>query len=94
MYRAALRPSFSALRASPSPSLAANSRRLLSTRPAGKGTWRGAGVRWGLAITAVYFYNTSPIFTDELLREFPRRDRRLLLTIVTAVATELTQRSA
>ncbi|KAK3323232.1 hypothetical protein B0T19DRAFT_425444 [Cercophora scortea] len=69
MYRSALRSPASALRAvRPTPtSLASGSRRLLSTAPASKKrTWKGAGVRWGLAIAAVYVYNTSPLFSDDL----------------------------
>ncbi|KXX72939.1 Mitochondrial intermembrane space import and assembly protein 40 [Madurella mycetomatis] len=67
MYRAALRSSPSALRAIRPTTLTSGSRRLLSTAPADKKrTWKGTGLRWGLAIAAVYFYNTSPIFADEL----------------------------
>ena len=68
MYRAALRSSPSALRAVRPTALASGSRRLVSTAPATKkrSTWKGTGLRWGLAIAAVYFYNTSPIFADEL----------------------------
>ncbi|KAK4156127.1 mitochondrial intermembrane space import and assembly protein 40 [Chaetomidium leptoderma] len=66
MYRTALRSTPSALRAV-RPTLASGSRRLVSTAPASKkGTWKGTGLRWGLAAAAVYFYNTSPIFADEL----------------------------
>ncbi|KAK5653245.1 hypothetical protein OQA88_9144 [Cercophora sp. LCS_1] len=66
MYRPALRSSSSAFRALRPANLSAGSRRLLSTAPAQKrGTWKGAGLRWALAIGAVYFYNTSPIFADE-----------------------------
>ncbi len=71
MYRTALRLTPRALRAN----LASGSRRLASTTPpppgpgakkASKGSWKGTGFRWGLAAAAVYFYNTSPIFADEL----------------------------
>lgn len=67
MYRTALRSAPSALRAV-RPNTFASSRRLASTSAAAanKGTWKGTGLRWGLAIAAVYFYNTSPIFADEL----------------------------
>lgn len=69
MFRAALRSSPGALRAIRPTSLASGSRRLLSTAPASKkGTWKGTALRWGLAVGAVYFYNTSPIFADELPR--------------------------
>ncbi|KAK3688782.1 hypothetical protein B0T22DRAFT_161936 [Podospora appendiculata] len=69
MYRSALRSSASALRAArPTPTfLTPGSRRLLTTAPASKKrTWKGAGVRWGLAIAAVYAYNTTPLFSDDL----------------------------
>ncbi|KAK3389885.1 hypothetical protein B0H63DRAFT_446043 [Podospora didyma] len=70
MYRTTVRSAPSALRAirpTTATTLTSGSRRLLSTAPAPKkGTWKGAGVRWGLAIAAVYWYNTSPIFADEL----------------------------
>jgi len=68
MYRTALRSAPSALRAA-RPTLASGARRFASTSSAPaskKGTWKGTGLRWGLAIAAVYFYNTSPIFADEL----------------------------
>lgn len=69
MYRAALRSSPSALRAV-RPTVSSGSRRLLSTASPKKGTWKGTGLRWGLAAGAVYFYNTSPIFADEVPRRF------------------------
>ncbi|KAH6857117.1 hypothetical protein B0I37DRAFT_369205 [Chaetomium sp. MPI-CAGE-AT-0009] len=67
MYRTALRSAPSALRAA-RPTLGSGSRRFASTtaKTSKKGTWKGTGFRWGLAIGAVYFYNTSPIFADEL----------------------------
>ncbi|KAH6631284.1 hypothetical protein F5144DRAFT_570576 [Chaetomium tenue] len=66
MYRTALRSAPSALRAA-RPTLSSGSRRFASTTATSKkGTWKGTGFRWGLAIAAVYFYNTSPIFADEL----------------------------
>jgi hypothetical protein len=69
MYRTALRSSPSALRAIRPITLSSASRRLVSTSAAAKkGTWKGTGLRWALAIGAVYFYNTSPIFADELPR--------------------------
>ena len=78
MYRAALRSSPSALRTI-RPTVASGARRLASTAPAKKkGTWKGTGLRWGLAIGAVYFYNTSPIFADELPRTFPPHPSVLL----------------
>ncbi|KAL2132053.1 hypothetical protein VTI74DRAFT_4282 [Chaetomium olivicolor] len=71
MYRSALRSTPRALRAirPTTPFTSSGSRRLASTAaPADKkrGTWKGTAVRWGLAIAAVYFYNTSPIFADEI----------------------------
>ncbi|KAK0620861.1 hypothetical protein B0T14DRAFT_522280 [Immersiella caudata] len=68
MYRTALRSSPGALRAIRPTTLASTSRRLASTTSAAakKGTWKSTGLRWALAIGAVYFYNTSPIFADEL----------------------------
>ncbi|KAK3904505.1 hypothetical protein C8A05DRAFT_13631 [Staphylotrichum tortipilum] len=72
MYRTALRSTPRALRAT-RPTLASGSRRLASTTPSpapaskkSKGSWKGTGLRWGVAAAAVYFYNTSPIFADEL----------------------------
>ncbi|KAK4446960.1 mitochondrial intermembrane space import and assembly protein 40 [Podospora aff. communis PSN243] len=67
MYRTALRSSPGALRAIRPTTLASASRRFVSTSAAAKkGTWKGTGLRWALAIGAIYFYNTSPIFADEL----------------------------
>ncbi|KAB5576307.1 mitochondrial intermembrane space import and assembly protein [Coniochaeta sp. 2T2.1] len=67
MYRTALRSSPGALRAiRTSPALTSASRRFLTTAPATRrSTWKGAAARWGLAVAAVYWYNTSPIFADE-----------------------------
>ncbi|KAL2169167.1 hypothetical protein VTG60DRAFT_6407 [Thermothelomyces hinnuleus] len=66
MYRSALRITPSALRAA-RPTLASGSRRFASTAPARKkGSWKGTALRWGLAAAAVYYYNTSPLFADEL----------------------------
>jgi intermembrane space import and assembly protein 40 len=69
MYRAVVRSSPIALRAiRTSPA----SRRFLSTAPADKrSTWKGAAARWGLAVAAVYWYNTSPIFADEPICKSP-----------------------
>ncbi|KAK3312164.1 hypothetical protein B0H66DRAFT_394932 [Apodospora peruviana] len=67
MYRSALRSSPSAVRALRAQNVVAGSRRFLSTAPAQKkGTWKGTALRWGAAIGAVYWYNTSSIFADEL----------------------------
>ncbi|AEO58332.1 hypothetical protein MYCTH_2305597 [Thermothelomyces thermophilus ATCC 42464] len=71
MYRSALRIAPSTLRAA-RPILASGSRRFASTAPARKkGTWKGTALRWGLAAAAVYYYNTSPLFADELPRSSP-----------------------
>ncbi|KAF2435495.1 hypothetical protein EJ08DRAFT_645786 [Tothia fuscella] len=40
-------------------------RRFISTAPK-RSTWKGAAVRWGLAGAAVYYYNTSNVFAEEL----------------------------
>ncbi|KKA30909.1 hypothetical protein TD95_002625 [Thielaviopsis punctulata] len=48
-----------------SPAMAPAARRALTTNSnAPKSTWKGSMLRLGLAIGAVYFYNTSPIFQD------------------------------
>ncbi|OIW32776.1 hypothetical protein CONLIGDRAFT_679154 [Coniochaeta ligniaria NRRL 30616] len=67
MYRTALRSSPGALRAiRPTPSLTSTSRRFLTTAPTNqRRSWKGTAARWGLAVAAVYWYNTSPIFADE-----------------------------
>ncbi|KAH8882887.1 hypothetical protein GQ53DRAFT_436541 [Thozetella sp. PMI_491] len=66
MYRTALQTSARALRASGQANLRTASRRLASTAAAPrKSTWRGAAARWGLAVGAIYWYNTSPLFADE-----------------------------
>lgn len=68
MYRSSLRIAPSVLRTA-RPTLASGSRRFASTAPARKkGTWKGTVLRWGLAAAAVYYYNTSPLFADELPR--------------------------
>ncbi|KAK0621990.1 hypothetical protein B0T17DRAFT_535592 [Bombardia bombarda] len=71
MYRTTLRSAPSALRAIrpvACNSASSSARRLLTTSSpqTKKRTWKGAAARWGLAIGAVYWYNTSPIFADEL----------------------------
>ncbi|CAM1510921.1 Fc.00g084340.m01.CDS01 [Cosmosporella sp. VM-42] len=68
MYRTALRsasrPVISSLRAN---TARAVPRRLASTAsPTDKArTWKGSAVRLGLAVAAVYYYNTSPVFAEE-----------------------------
>ncbi|KAJ4285935.1 Oxidoreductase [Collariella sp. IMI 366227] len=69
MYRSALRSTPRAVRAiRPTTLTSFSARRLASTAPADKkrSTWKGTAARWGLAVAAVYFYNTSPIFADEV----------------------------
>lgn len=67
MYRAALRSSPSAARAFGAKNIVAGSRRFLATAPSEKkSTWKGTALRWGVALGAVYFYNTSPLFADEV----------------------------
>lgn len=67
MFRAAIRSSPRALRPLRQPALTSSPRRLLTTAPADKRhTWKNSAVRWGLAVAAVYWYNTSPIFADEV----------------------------
>ncbi|KAG8419569.1 Oxidoreductase [Metarhizium acridum] len=68
MYRATVRTaSRQALRSLRSQSFQSASRRFASTStPAYKPrTWKGSAVRWGLALGAVYYYNTSAVFADE-----------------------------
>ena len=72
MFRAAIRSSPRALRPLRQPALTSSPRRLLTTAPADKRhTWKNSAVRWGLAVAAVYWYNTSPIFADEVTRKYP-----------------------
>ena len=69
MLRPAIRSAPRLLRAA-RPHLASSSRRLASTAaPAKKGTWKGTAARWGAVAAAVYWYNTSPLFADEAVRE-------------------------
>ncbi len=85
MYRTSLRSSAQIARALRQPvrqslreplrqpllTLGPATRRFASTAAAGsgKGTWKGTAARWGLAIGALYWYNTSPIFADEATRQ-------------------------
>ncbi|KFX89495.1 hypothetical protein V490_06981 [Pseudogymnoascus sp. VKM F-3557] len=46
--------------------VASPSRKFLSTSAAPKKrTWKGAAVRWGLAGTGLYYYNTTDIFAEQ-----------------------------
>ncbi|KAI1851523.1 hypothetical protein JX265_012395 [Neoarthrinium moseri] len=69
MYRSALRSTpraANAIRQSAPRSVAP--RRFASTSPADKKrSWKSSAVRWGLALGAVYWYSTSPTFTEEPL---------------------------
>ncbi|KAG5920390.1 hypothetical protein E4U42_006209 [Claviceps africana] len=70
MYRTALRAAsrqaVGGLRTQ-TPRSAPRLRRLASTAsPADRPrSWKSSALRWGLAVAAVYFYNTSPVFADE-----------------------------
>ncbi|ROW05846.1 hypothetical protein VMCG_05199 [Cytospora schulzeri] len=65
MFRAATRSTPRALRQSSA--VASAGRRFASTAPADKKySWKGSAARWGVAIGALYWYNTSPMFADEL----------------------------
>lgn len=65
MFRAAVRSTPRALRQTST--VASAGRRFASTAPADKRyTWKGTAARWGLAVGALYWYNTSPMFADEM----------------------------
>ncbi|RYO76133.1 hypothetical protein DL766_002751 [Monosporascus sp. MC13-8B] len=67
MYRSALRSSpriANSIRQGAT--LKVGGRRFASTSPADKPrSWRSSAVRWGLAIGALYYYNTSNAFAEE-----------------------------
>ncbi|KAG7147216.1 Mitochondrial intermembrane space import and assembly protein like [Verticillium longisporum] len=66
MYRHTVRSAPRAASALRQTTLRSAPRRFASTAPADKPrTWKGSALRWGLAVAAVYYYNTSPIFADE-----------------------------
>ncbi|KAK4644027.1 Oxidoreductase [Podospora bellae-mahoneyi] len=70
MYRSA-RCALRAIRPAPTTTsslVTAPTRRFASTSASTKktGTWKGTVVRWGLAGAALYYYNTSPIFADQV----------------------------
>ncbi|KAG6003922.1 hypothetical protein E4U21_001600 [Claviceps maximensis] len=65
--RTASRQALGGLRAAQTPRSAPRLRRLASTathadRPR---SWKSSALRWGLAVAAVYYYNTSPVFAEE-----------------------------
>ena len=68
MYRSALRSSpriANSLRQSAAVK-AAGGRRFASTTPANKSrSWKSSALRWGIAVGAVYYYNTSNAFAEE-----------------------------
>ncbi|OAA67096.1 mitochondrial intermembrane space protein mia40 [Niveomyces insectorum RCEF 264] len=71
MYRAALRSSPAHIvRAVRQPVVSGGARRQLTTAARRSGTWKGSLARWGVAIGALYWYNTSPIFADEAIRPY------------------------
>lgn len=78
MYRSGLRTaSRQALSSLRAPACRSAPRRLASTAsPADRpSSWKGFALRWGLAVAAVYYYNTSTVFADELEAQgkFPLR---------------------
>ncbi|ORY59752.1 uncharacterized protein BCR38DRAFT_445400 [Pseudomassariella vexata] len=67
MYRSALRSTPRAVNALRQTTLTTAGRRFASTKPADKKrSWKGTGLRWGLAFGALYWYTTSPAFADEI----------------------------
>lgn len=84
MFRAAVRSTPRALRQNCT--IASAGRRFASTAPADKRyTWKGTATRWALAVGALYWYNTSPMFADEmpsqLSNEPPQFAESELLTV-------------
>ncbi|KAG5927113.1 hypothetical protein E4U53_002923 [Claviceps sorghi] len=77
MYRATLRTAsrqaLTGLRAQ-TPRSAPQLRRLASTTsPADRPrSWKSSALRWGLAIAALYYYNTSPVFAEEAAEQEPQ----------------------
>ncbi|RYP38244.1 hypothetical protein DL767_002629 [Monosporascus sp. MG133] len=66
MYRSALRSPRIANSIRQSAALKVGGRRFASTSPADKPrSWKSSAVRWGLAIGALYYYNTSNAFAEE-----------------------------
>ncbi|KAK4541850.1 hypothetical protein LTR36_007382 [Oleoguttula mirabilis] len=66
MYRSALRTaSSSAARAAPKQTV--TGRRTITTAPPHKlsRSWKSSAVRWGLAGSLVYYYNTTSVFAEE-----------------------------
>ncbi|KAF9880210.1 mitochondrial intermembrane space protein mia40 [Colletotrichum karsti] len=67
MYRSAARSTPRALSAARQSAIRAAPRRFASTAsPADKPrTWKSSALRWGAAVGAIYWYNTSPVFAEE-----------------------------
>lgn len=82
------RPASRALLRAPAPSAAFRPapRRLLSTSAKGKSrSWKNTAVRLGLAIGAVYYYNTSSVFAEHSLCMLPSRERAAHLPLLTQI---------
>ncbi|KAG6267737.1 hypothetical protein E4U49_007815 [Claviceps purpurea] len=74
MYRSGLRTaSRQALSSLRTPACRSAPRRLASTAsPADRpSSWKGFALRWGLAVAAVYYYNTSTVFADNFEAQEP-----------------------
>ncbi|KAG6274293.1 hypothetical protein E4U47_001565 [Claviceps purpurea] len=74
MYRSGLRTaSRQALSSLRTPACRSVPRRLASTAsPADRpSSWKGFALRWGLAVAAVYYYNTSTVFADNFEAQEP-----------------------
>ncbi|KAF7554601.1 hypothetical protein G7Z17_g2806 [Cylindrodendrum hubeiense] len=70
MFRTTLRSASRPVIASLRSSARAAPRRFNSTAApsTNAGSWKGSALRWGLAAGAVYYYNTSPVFADDVAR--------------------------
>ncbi|GKT51452.1 mitochondrial intermembrane space import and assembly protein 40 [Colletotrichum spaethianum] len=97
MYRSAVRSTPRALSAARQSAIRAAPRRFASTTPADKPrSWKGSALRWGLAVGAVYWYNTSPVFAEEPLPRTipaPSQFSDSDLTTVDAIVEEKRKRS-
>ncbi|KAK3114231.1 Oxidoreductase [Teratosphaeriaceae sp. CCFEE 6253] len=71
MYRQALRSTSSSLRSAASK--LPSTRRFLTTAPPHQTSrsWKNSAIRWGLAGTLVYYYNTTTVFAEEPAYAFP-----------------------
>ncbi|KAL0944981.1 mitochondrial intermembrane space import and assembly protein 40 [Colletotrichum truncatum] len=97
MYRSAVRSTPRALSAARQSAIRAAPRRFASTTPADKPrSWKGSALRWGLAIGAIYWYNTSPVFAEEpIARTIPAPSQfsESDLTTVDAIVEEKRKRA-